>query len=110
MIPKSGCRFSGKDHAQNKELARRVGALPQRYLKVVGYHAARMCFCGVNFRTFLLAGSAKKKPGPCGPGCSLPAEADNHLPEGNSWLHTLSPPGRNGDKAAYSTNQICAAS
>src|SRR5688572_26884091 len=47
-----------------------------------------MSFCGGNFWKFLLAGGAKKKPGPCGPGCSLPAETDNHLPEGNSWLHT----------------------
>jgi len=40
----------------------------------------------MNFRKFLLAEALRKKPGPCGPGCSLPAEADNHLPEGNSWL------------------------
>src|SRR3954454_2502982 len=29
----------------------------------------------------------KKKPGPCGPGCSLADRVGNHLPEGNSWLH-----------------------
>ena len=29
----------------------------------------------------------KKKPGPCGPGCSLADKVGNHLPEGNSWLH-----------------------
>src|SRR4051794_12270365 len=36
---------------------------------------------------FFAQHSSKKKPGPCGPGCSLADRVGNHLPEGNSWLH-----------------------
>jgi hypothetical protein len=56
-----------EDHAQNKALARRVGALPLRYLKVVGYRAARMSLCDMNFRKFLLGEALRKNRTLAGP-------------------------------------------
>src|ERR1700730_1806039 len=56
-----------------------------------------------------LHGLAKKKPGHTGPAqVFVGTETDNHLPEGNSWLHHGCQSGRMSQPAAYSAFELWA--